>query len=71
MRGRQGPWVTAGTAVAAHLDLPFCGLLHLPTPATALCFSDGFGVLLHTLMVCENLDGEHRASRGLCVLGAE
>lgn len=49
MRGQRGTQVTAGTAVAerAHLSF-FCGVLSLPTPATVLCLSDSYGVLLHT-----------------------
>lgn len=71
MRGQQDTQVAAGTAVAecTHLSF-FCGVLHCQH--LQRCFvSLTAMVSCCTLLVSGNLDGEHRASQGLCVLGVE
>lgn len=67
MRGRQGTQVAAGTAVAEHTPAGASPA----TPAAVLCFSPTAVMSCCTLVVSGNLDGEHRASGGLCVLGVE
>lgn len=72
MRGQQGTQVAAGTAVAehTHLSSPPVGASPANTCSGALFLSDSSDVLLHTSSY-GNLDGEHRTSEGLCVLGVE
>lgn len=67
MRGRQGTQVAAGTAVAEHTPVGASPA----TPAAVLCVSPTAVMSCCTLVVSGNLDGEHRASGGLCVLGVE
>lgn len=68
MRRRQGTRVAAGTAVEEHA--PSVGCFTCQHLQQCFLFFTAM-VSCCTLLVSGNLDGEHRASQGLYVLGEE